>query len=244
MRELLPHAADEVDPPRPLRAARALRRLRGVGGPTLQLPFADGRDHDHRRRESAQPPSAPRWRSASASTEAKDAALEATARLLGERSAEILEANAADLADERAAGLTEALRDRLTLSEERIAAMADGRAGGRRARRPGRRGARAQDAGERPRPAQGAGAARGRRRRLRGAPERDDRLRGADDQERQRDRPARLPATPSAPTGRWRRSSARRWPRPACPRTRCCCSPAAATRSWPSWRPRTASSTC
>jgi len=52
--------------------------------------------------------------------------LEATARLLGERSAEILEANAADLADERAAGLTQALRDRLTLTEERVAAMADG----------------------------------------------------------------------------------------------------------------------
>jgi len=61
-----------------------------------------------------------------ASTEAKNAALEATARLLGERTAEILEANAADLTDERAAGLTESLRDRLTLSEERIAAMADG----------------------------------------------------------------------------------------------------------------------
>ena len=47
-------------------------------------------------------------------------------RLLGERSGEILEANAADLADERAAGLTTALRDRLTLTEERIAAMAEG----------------------------------------------------------------------------------------------------------------------
>jgi glutamate-5-semialdehyde dehydrogenase len=63
---------------------------------------------------------------ASASTEAKDAALEATARLLGERAGDILEANAADLADERAAGLTPALRDRLALSEERVAAMADG----------------------------------------------------------------------------------------------------------------------
>ena len=62
----------------------------------------------------------------SASTEAKDAALEAAARLLGERSASILEANAADLADERAAGLTTALRDRLALSEARIAAMAEG----------------------------------------------------------------------------------------------------------------------
>jgi glutamate-5-semialdehyde dehydrogenase len=62
----------------------------------------------------------------SASTAAKDVALEATARLLGERSAEILEANAADLADERASGLIQALRDRLTLTEERIAGMADG----------------------------------------------------------------------------------------------------------------------
>ncbi len=63
---------------------------------------------------------------ASASTESKDAALAATARLLEERQAEILEANAGDLADERAAGLTEALRDRLKLTPERIAAMAEG----------------------------------------------------------------------------------------------------------------------
>lgn len=63
---------------------------------------------------------------AAASTEAKNAALEATARLLGERTAEILEANAADLADERAAGLTPALRDRLTLDPDRVAAMAEG----------------------------------------------------------------------------------------------------------------------
>jgi glutamate-5-semialdehyde dehydrogenase len=57
---------------------------------------------------------------------AKDAALEATARLLEERTAEIFEANAADLADERAAGLTEALRDRLTLTSDRVMAMAAG----------------------------------------------------------------------------------------------------------------------
>ncbi|HEX2096476.1 MAG TPA: glutamate-5-semialdehyde dehydrogenase [Solirubrobacterales bacterium] len=63
---------------------------------------------------------------AGASTEQKNAALEATARLLDERVAEILEANAADLADQRAEGLTAALRDRLTLSEARIAAMAEG----------------------------------------------------------------------------------------------------------------------
>ncbi len=63
---------------------------------------------------------------AAASTEAKDTALEAIARLLGERGEEILAANAADLADERAAGLNEALRDRLTLTTDRVAAMADG----------------------------------------------------------------------------------------------------------------------
>jgi glutamate-5-semialdehyde dehydrogenase len=62
----------------------------------------------------------------SASTEAKDAALAAIARLLGERAGDVLEANEADLADERAEGLTPALRDRLALSGERIAAMADG----------------------------------------------------------------------------------------------------------------------
>ncbi len=63
---------------------------------------------------------------AKAPTENKDAALAATARLLGERAGEVLDANAADLADERAAGLSGALRDRLTLSEGRIAAMAEG----------------------------------------------------------------------------------------------------------------------
>jgi glutamate-5-semialdehyde dehydrogenase len=61
-----------------------------------------------------------------ASSATKDAALGAMARLLGERVAEVLEANAADLADERAEGLSAALQDRLALSEERIAAMADG----------------------------------------------------------------------------------------------------------------------
>jgi glutamate-5-semialdehyde dehydrogenase len=63
---------------------------------------------------------------ASAPTSSKGAALAAIVRLLDERSEEILAANAADLADDRAAGLTAALRDRLTLTEERIAGMADG----------------------------------------------------------------------------------------------------------------------
>ncbi len=63
---------------------------------------------------------------ASAPTAVKDAALAATARLLDERAEAILEANAADLADERAARLTDALRDRLTLTPARVAAMAEG----------------------------------------------------------------------------------------------------------------------
>jgi glutamate-5-semialdehyde dehydrogenase len=63
---------------------------------------------------------------ATASTEAKDAALEAAARLLEERAEAIIEANAGDLADEHAAGLTEALLDRLRLTPERVAAMAGG----------------------------------------------------------------------------------------------------------------------
>jgi glutamate-5-semialdehyde dehydrogenase len=63
---------------------------------------------------------------ATASAEARDAALGRLAELLDTRAAEILEANAADLDDERAAGLTPALRDRLTLDESRVAAMAAG----------------------------------------------------------------------------------------------------------------------
>jgi len=63
---------------------------------------------------------------AASPTGARNAALAATARLLGERAGQVLEANAADLADERAAGLTEALRDRLALTSERVEAMAEG----------------------------------------------------------------------------------------------------------------------
>jgi glutamate-5-semialdehyde dehydrogenase len=63
---------------------------------------------------------------ATEATEAKNAALERLSGLLGERTGEILDANEADLADERAAGLTDAIRDRLTLDESRVAAMAEG----------------------------------------------------------------------------------------------------------------------
>jgi glutamate-5-semialdehyde dehydrogenase len=56
----------------------------------------------------------------------KDAALRAIADALEERTAEILEANARDLEAGRASGLSDALMDRLALSEARVAAMAEG----------------------------------------------------------------------------------------------------------------------
>jgi glutamate-5-semialdehyde dehydrogenase len=61
-----------------------------------------------------------------AGADRRNAALGRLADLLTDRSDEVLEANAADLADERAAGLTEALRDRLTLNTERVMSMAEG----------------------------------------------------------------------------------------------------------------------
>ncbi|MDB4945464.1 MAG: Gamma-glutamyl phosphate reductase [Labilithrix sp.] len=57
--------------------------------------------------------------------EAKDAALEAIARTLGERQAEVLAANEADLEAARAAGTRGAMLDRLMLDERRIAAIAE-----------------------------------------------------------------------------------------------------------------------
>ena len=63
---------------------------------------------------------------ASATADQRNGALRRLAELLGDRTDEILEANTADLADERASGLTEALRDRLTLTAERVAAMSAG----------------------------------------------------------------------------------------------------------------------
>jgi glutamate-5-semialdehyde dehydrogenase len=63
---------------------------------------------------------------ATVNTETKDAVLRRTAELLDERTDEVLQANAADLADERAAGLTSALRDRLALDEGRVRLMAAG----------------------------------------------------------------------------------------------------------------------
>jgi glutamate-5-semialdehyde dehydrogenase len=56
----------------------------------------------------------------------KDAALRAIADALEERTPEILEANARDLDAGRASGLSDALMDRLALTEARVAAMAEG----------------------------------------------------------------------------------------------------------------------
>ena len=63
---------------------------------------------------------------ARASTAAKNAALLAMARAIRERSAELLAANAADVAEAGANGLDAAMIDRLTLTVEGVEAMAQG----------------------------------------------------------------------------------------------------------------------
>ena len=63
---------------------------------------------------------------ASASTEAKNAALEATARLLEERAPRSSRRTRPTLPTSGPRGLSAALRDRLTLTEARVAAMAEG----------------------------------------------------------------------------------------------------------------------
>src|SRR5436190_24390706 len=59
-------------------------------------------------------------------TATKNGALEAIGSELEGRVDEILEANAEDLEDGRAAGLDAALIDRLSVDQERVQAMADG----------------------------------------------------------------------------------------------------------------------
>jgi glutamate-5-semialdehyde dehydrogenase len=61
-----------------------------------------------------------------APTAQKDAALAAAARLLRERKADILAANAEDMAEAKRAGANAAFIDRLALDDKRIAAMAEG----------------------------------------------------------------------------------------------------------------------
>src|SRR5438132_495564 len=63
---------------------------------------------------------------ASTDSATKDAALEAIAAALIERTADILEANGRDLELAREAGIGPALMDRLALDAPRVAEMADG----------------------------------------------------------------------------------------------------------------------
>jgi glutamate-5-semialdehyde dehydrogenase len=63
---------------------------------------------------------------AAATRAEKDAALLAMAERLELRAAEIVEANAVDVRSARESGQSEAMIDRLTLTEERVGAMADG----------------------------------------------------------------------------------------------------------------------
>jgi glutamate-5-semialdehyde dehydrogenase len=63
---------------------------------------------------------------ATASTEAKDAALHAAADLLLDRAADIVAANGEDVRRAEQAGTTATVVDRLRLSEDRVAAMANG----------------------------------------------------------------------------------------------------------------------
>jgi glutamate-5-semialdehyde dehydrogenase len=65
-------------------------------------------------------------RLATASTAAKDSALNAAADLLVDRAPEVLEANAADVARAESEGVTSTVVDRLRLSDARIQAMANG----------------------------------------------------------------------------------------------------------------------
>src|SRR5579871_851036 len=61
-----------------------------------------------------------------ASSEQKDRALSAMERAIRAHAADILAANAEDVVDARAGGATSAFIDRLTLTQARIDAMADG----------------------------------------------------------------------------------------------------------------------
>jgi glutamate-5-semialdehyde dehydrogenase len=63
---------------------------------------------------------------ATASTDAKDAALHAAADLLVDRTGDIITANAVDVRRAQAAGTTETVVDRLRLTDDRVAAMANG----------------------------------------------------------------------------------------------------------------------
>ena len=110
-------------------------------------------------------------------------------------------ANAEDVAAREDAGTAANMVDRLRLTGERVAAMAEGLRDLAAAARPGRRGGPRQHAGQRARAAAGAGAVRRGRDDLRGPAQRHRRRRRHLPQVRQRraaarQRQRRAPATP------------------------------------------------
>ena len=111
---------------------------------------------------------------------------------LERRSAEVLDANAADVAG--ASGQTAAIIDRLALDPDRLAAIAARRAHDRRPARPDRRRPARLHARERDPGAEAARSAGGRDGGVRGSPERRRRRRRALHQVRQRVHPARVAA--------------------------------------------------
>ncbi len=129
---------------------------------------------------------------ATLSSDVKNAALEAIAAALIERTEEILEANARDMPAAREAGLSPALIDRLALSRRRVAEMAAGVRMIAALPDPVGEVVDGHRLAERSRRAQGEGAAWRGRRGLRGATERDHRCGGAVPEVGQRDRAAGL----------------------------------------------------
>ena len=126
-----------------------------------------------------------------APTAQKDKALAAIAGAIRARKADILAANAEDMAEAKRDGANAAFLDRLALDDKRVAAMAAGVEVVRDLADPGRRGHRELDAPERHDDRARARAARRRRHHLREPAERDRRRRRALPQGRQCRDPAR-----------------------------------------------------
>ena len=138
------------------------------------------------------------------------------AKSVRERRDELLAANAADVEEARADGLTPAMIDRLTLTAKGVETMAPGPGAGRRAARPGRRDHRPEAPPDRHPGRQDARAAGRGRHHLRSAAQRHCRRRRAVPQVRQRRHPARRQGSdPLQPGDRRLRARGTRGRRPA-----------------------------
>ena len=149
----------------------------------------------------------------------RDDALRLAADLLDEEWPALVEANRGDLERAEAAGMVEAARDRLRLTEARVRAMAGGLRKVAALPDPVGEVAEGWVRPERPARDPGAGAPRRGRRDLREPAQRDERRRRAVPQGRQRRLPARLVVRPRLEPRRGRRCCAGPPSRPACPRT-------------------------